>query len=51
MDGFQSFIPLRTFFQNVIPIKHCIIRNSKGTGKAFLVKIKNRILLQTITIF
>ena len=52
MDAFLSFIPSGTFVQNVIPIKNIALpkMNSKGPEKAFLVKIKKKMLRQTLRI-
>ena len=44
-EAFLSVLPSRKFFQNVVPTK-----NLKGAGKAFLIKIKNKMLLQKIRI-
>ena len=48
MDAFLSIIPSKTFFQNVIPIENTVLPKiiSKGKGKAFLVKIENKMLFQ-----
>ena len=46
MDAFLSIIPSRTFVQSVIPIENTLLPdiNSKEAGKAFLVKIENKML-------
>ena len=52
MDTILSFIPSKTFAQNFIPMKNTVLAevSSKEARKAFLVKIRNKILLQTIMI-
>ena len=52
MNKCRSIIPSRTFAQNVIPIKSTALSkiSCKRAGKAFLVKPKNKMLLQTIRI-
>ena len=51
MDAFLHIIPSRTFDENVMHIKNTVLPElrSKGTGKAFLVKIENK-MSQTIRI-
>ena len=50
MDTFLSITFSRTFAQNFIPIKNTVLAEitSKRAGKAFLVKINNKILLQRL---
>ena len=52
MDTFLSFKFARPFVQNYVPIKNTVLSgiSSKGARKAFLVTIKNKILLQTLKI-
>ena len=52
MDTFLSVIPSRTFAENVIPMKNAAVAegSSKEARKAFWVKIRNKMLLQTIMI-
>ena len=52
MDAFLPVTPSRTFVQNAIPIKNTVLPEigNKQAGKAFLVKIKKKMLLQTIRI-
>ena len=49
MDAFLSIMPERIFFKNVIVTKYTVLPeiNSKEAGKVFLIKIKNKLLLQT----
>ena len=52
MDTFLSVIHSRTFTQNIIPMKNNVLAevSSKGGRKAFRVKIRNKMLLQTTMI-
>lgn len=53
VDTFLSVIPSRTFAENVIPMKNAALAegSSKEARKAFWVKIRNKMLLQTIITF
>ena len=50
MDTILSFISSKTFAQNFIPMQNTVLAevSSKEARKGFLVKIRNKILLQTI---
>ena len=50
MDTILSFTSSKTFAQNFIPMQNTVLAevSSKEARKGFLVKIRNKILLQTI---
>ena len=52
MVTFLSIISPITFDHKVMPIKNTVLPevSSKGAGKTFLVKVENKMLLQTIRI-
>ena len=53
VDTFLSVIPSRRFAENVIPLKNAVLAevSNKEARKAFWVKIRNKMLLQTIMTF